>query len=261
MNADLPEYVNVEQLFQLFTLQRPVVTKLYPKVFLDDGPYPTKLVEIRGPSDLGKQYFLLNILAKLIMPVSFLDVTLPGRNGVVLFLNIDHNITLQTFANYIADISKKYFQRQQDITELVNFCISKLKIINIYSPAELKEALDNLPAKITGNVNVCAVVIDSLTSFYWVEKEMYGFTGSEQYNNHLLTQLKQYMHGLAVVTFYTTDSSYADDNSLPSGSATNHADYVINISDGVVTGYKLVMQGPNFSSEIHFNAESLVADF
>lgn len=232
---------------------RSNVLNLLPQLFKDPQQFNSKMIQIQGTSEAGKKIFIFNIILQLILPVSYKNIALNGKNMTVLLINCNNNLGLIEFTKYMEQTIGKFITEVDEIKHFVELCLSKIIIINSFSPHHFKLVMNNLGNVVGKNINTVAVVIDSLSSFYWIEKEV-GST--REYNQQKVEFIKQHVKGLDIIAFYKLDSVFYDTD-LIYETDFSYTDVIINVSENTNDTYQLLLQSKHFRNEIIFNEQSL----
>lgn len=145
------------------TQTRPSLSNLWPQVFGDSRPFPQQVLEIRGPSKQAIKAVLMEILARMALPVTQNRRT-TGRDGSILYFNFDGEHNPASFRNYLEKILSRHLREKLSLKRLVDCAVKNLIIIesgNIASN-ETEMKFEDLVLK---KSDVGIVVIDCIDGY------------------------------------------------------------------------------------------------
>ncbi|XP_076827368.1 DNA repair protein XRCC2 [Brachyhypopomus gauderio] len=185
------------------------------------GPAHGDVVEFHGVEGSGKTETLYHMMTRCLLPVD------SGGLGVgVVFVDTDYHFDmLRLVAVLEARISEGREDGVQE--EEVRSCLGRLSVVNCSSSSQLLLTLHYLEGSISTRPALGLLIIDSVSSFYWVDRANGGESLARQEANlrkttELLDRLRR-DHG--IVVFATTHAimrnyaSAAGGLSDPGGSA------------------------------------------
>lgn len=195
----------VESGLQLFARinesQHNNVLKYSP--LLPNGIFPREYVEITGECGIGKTSVLLDFVVNSILPKTYHNINIPGNDIEVILINTDHHFNIGTIANLIEFKLKLYLKVNPTIS-IVEACLKKITLLNCYSSDQLKFTFLNLEYILQENKEIRLVAIDSICSYYWMDRIDLGFVSFNHYCSTIRTALTNIVNDFNIVTIYTT---------------------------------------------------------
>lgn len=190
--------------------EKPSLRQLEDILFLE-GPKSTDVIEINGVHSSGKTLLLSQLLAKCILPDYHGTVQIKGCNAPAILINTDHHfqvsrlIEIMTGVVNIAYAESFKFNSIDTELEKINIIqnsLSNLKIINCYHSEQFLLMLHTLDDMFLNNAKIALLTIDSMTAYYWQERENSVVT-VDTYIKRLLKVIKKQTNLFNVVTVYT----------------------------------------------------------
>ena len=142
-------------------------------IFSSIGLQPGDVVEFCGAEGTAKSELLLNIAAVCVLPKSWQGISLPGRNIDAVFISTDYKLDLRRLVTIIEGITQSHGVQQtpqMNCKELIASSLSHLHVVNCDSMDELVLALYSLKSFLKNHPEVCALFIDSIGTFWWIDK-------------------------------------------------------------------------------------------
>lgn len=182
---------------------RPTIESIGIDIFPDGGPTPMSLVEISGRPNSGKTAVLSEIMARCLPPTYF-----SGRYCDVIFLNLDHKLSIPNFVKNIKRIIVDSGEPStlHEVDSVVESCLDSIQIINCFSSEEFDLAIESLEDILLANRNVALVAIDNIEAFYWNDVHKKLVRMSTHYNRHV-RKLKNICEAHKISCVYTVDSN------------------------------------------------------
>lgn len=166
--------MQVESGIQLFSrlMQRPRLESLQPKIIPPDLKLTSKIIEVTGSFATGKSLLCMDMLARCVLPKSCENFELPGSGCMAVIINCDHHFDMFRFVAileyYLSCNGKKF---SCDVKKnVIESCLKKLFILNCYSYAQFQATLLNLDNILLRNPELCLIVIDSISAYYWSQR-------------------------------------------------------------------------------------------
>ena len=144
---------------------------------------PGDVVEFCGSEGTGKSELLMNIAAVCILPKSWHGVMLPGRNVEIVFVSTDYKLDLVRLVSIMEGISRSHGVPsipEMKFNRLISSSLERLHVLNCNSMEELILTLYSLNTFLKNHPNVCMLVIDNITTFWWTEKAANLVSDGEQ---------------------------------------------------------------------------------
>ncbi|KAL3871704.1 hypothetical protein ACJMK2_039687 [Sinanodonta woodiana] len=169
---------------------RPSMMHIEP-AFFGEGLKGKEVIELYGAEGTGKSETLLHFIVRCILPKSWKSVELSGCDAHVIFIDTDYKFSILRLASllerYILNAVGRARQNSDETDfqcpgseETENFikeCLKKLYIIRCTSSTQLIITLHSLENIICNNPNISAVMIDSISAFYWIDR----YNGGESF--------------------------------------------------------------------------------
>lgn len=173
---------------------------------------PPEIIEIMGAAGSGKSLLALSMLANVLLPKSIVGVALNGLESGALYIDCDQHFSILHFSDLLerkikmicyntraqwkklGDIKKneelltiKKEEFNNKVKDAVKKCLSRMIYIKCTDSNQLAVTLTCLDSYIKNKHNVCLVVIDSISSFYWRDRiyKVDNFNKMESYLNSL----------------------------------------------------------------------------
>ena len=163
------------------------------------------MVEFCGAEGTAKSELLLNIAAICILPKSWHGVTLPGRNVDALFISLDYKLDPRRLVTIMEGITQSHGVQsttQMNCKELIASSLSHLHVVNCDSMDELVLTLYSLRTFLKNHPEVCAMFIDSIGTFWWIDKAE-SSTGDTTVQQRWTTALVELIREFHLVVFAT----------------------------------------------------------
>ncbi|XP_063984401.1 DNA repair protein XRCC2-like [Diachasmimorpha longicaudata] len=179
--ASKPRFLNIE-------------TKLFP-----NGLLSKQTVEICGDTSTSKTLLLSQLMTKCLLPPAV------GGLGVkILLFNTDHHFLMIKLFTLMSGILKNNWGKSDDeADEMIRDSLSNLTIINCYNYSQLMVSLHSLDLILLRNGAVSLMMMDSISSFYWVHRERNGLCSLEHYVKGLLKIVQKHTLQANVSLIYT----------------------------------------------------------
>lgn len=174
-------------------------------IFSGIGLQPGDVVEFCGAEGTAKSELLLNIAAICILPKSWHGITLPGRNVDALFISLDYKLDLRRLVTIMEGITQSHGVQsttQMNCKELIASSLSHLHVVNCDSMDELVLTLYSLRTFLKNHPEVCAMFIDSIGTFWWIDKAE-SSTGDTTVQQRWTTALVELIREFHLVVFAT----------------------------------------------------------
>ncbi|XP_043276379.1 DNA repair protein XRCC2 [Venturia canescens] len=195
--------------------KRPLVEKLDSRLF-NDGPHVQETIEITGKLSSGKTLLLMQLVAKCILPSVYDGIQIEGRGIAVLLINTDHHFRVTKLVQLMHCIVAKACKNQEilcsgtTIRELLIIpCLKNLTIVNCYDNNQFKVTLAILDDILMNNPQIGLLAVDSISSFYWQDRDIGGVWLINQYLRNVLKILQQTIFQYNIVLIYTRPDDFS----------------------------------------------------
>ena len=141
------------------------------------------MVEFCGAEGTAKSELLLNIAAICILPKSWHGISLPGRNVDAVFISTDYKFDLTRLVTIMEGITLSHGVQpapQMNCKELIASSLSHLHVVNCGSIDELIITLYSLRTFLKNHPAVCALLIDNVGTFWWIDKAESSTSDTQQ---------------------------------------------------------------------------------
>ncbi|XP_034194522.1 X-ray repair cross complementing 2 [Osmia lignaria lignaria] len=164
-----------------------------------EGIRSTDVIEITGEQSTGKTHLLSRILAKCILPNYF---QIEGCNASAILINADHHFQVSKLSETMSNIIDSTGEKNVDKTTVIQNSLHNLQIINCYNSEQFSLTLHTLEDTFLNNPGTALVAIDSITAYYWQDREMNAMT-MDSYVKKLLKPVRVPATRFNIVTIYT----------------------------------------------------------
>ena len=191
-----------------------------------DGPSEKDIVEFYGDEGTGKTQMLLHIISQCILPAKWKGFDVGGLGVGVVLVDTDYHFsmirlvsmmehTLQRAISVVTKNSKhskdgeakEPFKppSEEDIELFIKQCLGKLEIVKCNSSTQLIITLYSLESLFGNRLDLCLLLIDSISAFYWIDRNNGGDSYSAQEMNQrkvaeAITQLRDLYKIVTIVT-------------------------------------------------------------
>ncbi|XP_078044588.1 X-ray repair cross complementing 2 [Augochlora pura] len=189
---------------------RPTLESLERTLF-PEGPGSTDVIEINGVHSTGKTLLLSQLLAKCILPDYDGTVHIKGCNASAVLINTDHHFQISNLIEIMTDIVNVAYAPLVTLnsvdanTNRINILrnsLQNLHIINCYHSEQFCLTLRTLDNIFLTNAQIALLAIDSLTAYYWQDREN-SFTSIDTYIKKLLKIIRLHTDLCKITTIYT----------------------------------------------------------
>lgn len=145
------------------------------------------VVELYGNEGCGKTELLLHIACSLILPKSWKGWSFSGSGASVLFIDTDYKFSilhlvslLEKRITNVIESNKPTSSSEnsnslpkpncEEIEKLVKDSLKRLYVLQCKSSLQLLATLHDLETMISNNPDICVIMIDSISAFYWLDR-------------------------------------------------------------------------------------------
>nr|CAI5853911.1 unnamed protein product [Callosobruchus analis] len=154
------------QLFRRLNSSSYTIDGINPALFPNGGPYPNKVIEITGESNIDKTDLLVDFIVKSILPSKFKK---EWKSSGVILVNTEFQINIfkiiKAMEVHLLENNVKESKRL-----LIEEALKLLIIINCYSLEDTELAFYSLERLLFNNGNISLIVVDNIAANYWVAK-------------------------------------------------------------------------------------------
>ncbi|XP_052859623.1 DNA repair protein XRCC2-like [Anopheles cruzii] len=152
-----------------------IATELPPRLeetlFPDGGPNAGELVEIVGDSNTGKSRLLLDLIARIVLPVNC-----GGHEIGAVLIDCENTfhleVVLDVLEKYILNYAEPAIAATLDgpqIERIQQTSLDRLQLIECYSLEEFEMTLVSLENVFLQQPDIGYVLVDSIATFYWTK--------------------------------------------------------------------------------------------
>lgn len=139
---------------------RSSLKELEPNLFADeDSPVHGDILEFHGPEGTGKTEMLYHLTARCILPKSE-----GGLQIEVLFIDTDYHFDMLRLVTVLEH------RLSQSSEETIKLCLGRLFLAYCSSSMQLLLTLYSLEALLCSHPSLCLLIVDSMSSFYWIDR-------------------------------------------------------------------------------------------
>ena len=147
---------------------------------------PGDSVEFYGEEGCGKTEVLTHFCISCILPKKWNSLDLFGKEAKVVFIDTAYKFPLWRLIGVLEkrvryEASKKsMFISTADMSEIVRTCLQRLFLVRCTSSLILVKTLSHLEKLFYENPDICLLVIDTISEFYWMDRTINGTTRYQQ---------------------------------------------------------------------------------
>lgn len=173
-------------------------------IIFPQGPYPGQIIEVTGDEGTGKTLLVTDFLARCLLPKSYKDIQLPGKNCGAIFVNCNHHFDLFRLAEILQyHIKENYRNLKSNIVqEIINNSLKNLAVINCYTNEQFQATLLNLESLILQETNNSLLIMDTIASFYWIQR-IHSNISYNAYYISIINSLKSLASKFNITVVYT----------------------------------------------------------
>nr|XP_033787543.1 DNA repair protein XRCC2 [Geotrypetes seraphini] len=143
---------------------RSSLKNLEPLLFTEEGfPIHGDVIELYGPEGTGKTEMFYHLLTRCILPKSE-----GGLQVEVLFIDMDYHFDMLRLVTILER------RLSQSTEEIVKQCLSRFFLVYCSSSIQLLLTLHYLESMICSHPSLCLLILDSISAFYWIDRNNGG---------------------------------------------------------------------------------------
>ena len=134
------------------------------------------MIELFGGEGTGKSETCLHLIVRSILTSEWRDIKLGGCDAGVILVDNDYTFSILRLATlmerYILIKAKQCSKivSSEDVDKFISSCLKKLHILQCSSSTQFVTTLHRLETLILNEPGISAIVIDSLSTFYWLDR-------------------------------------------------------------------------------------------
>lgn len=177
---------------------KPSFLNIEPKLF-PNGLLAKQTVEICGETSTGKTLLLTQLITKCILPSS-----VDGLGTSIILLNTDQHFQISRLSNMMLSILKNNWNKSNDEAErIIDESLANLTVISCYDTCQFMVSLHALDLMLLKDKSVNLLIVDSISSFYWLHRERNGLCTLDSYVKQLLKIIQKHAFQANVSVIYT----------------------------------------------------------
>ena len=200
------------------------------------------MLEFSGQEGSGKTEMLLHLIANCILPKSWKDLKLNGRSVDVVFVDTDYHFQLLrlvtvlehrivnaikgahpeetvrfTDENHAVEERFCYPDKYNDYEDFIKNCLSHLFIVRCNNSVQLLATVLSLENLLAARPEVGVFMIDSLSTFYWIDRfsNRENLSTQEANQKKIADVLARFTQQYHVVLIGTKQSLFASEEKTP----------------------------------------------
>ncbi|XP_058463069.1 uncharacterized protein LOC131437616 [Malaya genurostris] len=234
---------------------------LDPSLFPNGGPNKGEMVEIVGESNCGKSCLILELIAKIILPVDC-----GGQALGAVFINCDNNINMIRLLDVMekqtvnCSLPATRTVETQEIHDIRQKSLARLTIITCFTLDEFELTMLTLSDIFIKNPINVYLLIDSIVAFYWSKCTEKTLIRMDTYLKSLHTRLKKLCQERKVITIYTQPAYFGSGRESGLGEFVGSTDGQTMVSEmpstlGASSSFAATAGSSNFSLPIEHRIE------
>ena len=256
--APFCEMENILQLLNRNQKPRPPIDNLFPELFNEFNNSDT--VEIVGDSNSGKSFFIIELIARIILPIEH-----GGKDASVILINTDHKFSITK----LVEIMHKFINFNKETTanlneslenseaiDVIKSSLVKLNIIKCYNESQLENSIVQLDGLLGSNSNIVMILIDSISTFYYTKaQEMAKFKmtiSMDGYLKNYYLKLKKYVDEFNVSIVYTRPSHFVSKRQHFNENITHKIETTVNFIAEGQRLFKLNIRSKSRNQELNY---------
>ncbi len=174
------------QLFARLGNKSSVIKTLDTSIF-KEPLNPGNVIELYGTTSSAKTELLYHILTQCILPASWKGVQLNGCSIGVVYVDTEYQFSM---LRLFAILEKQILQQMEkfkmdndeqmvmpsgeEVEEFIKNSLSKLHMVRCNSSEQLIISLHSLETLLANHPDICILMLDSISAFYWVDRTNAG---------------------------------------------------------------------------------------
>lgn len=133
----------------------------------------------------------MHLICRCILPEHWNDIPLCGHSAGLIFVDTDLKFSILRLVSVIekyvlakaTEVSKRDGIDSEKLECFIQECLKKFHIVRCSSSSQLVITLHNLETLICNESSISAVMIDSISAFYWIDRSNVGGSIQSQESN------------------------------------------------------------------------------
>ncbi|XP_069120569.1 DNA repair protein XRCC2-like [Argopecten irradians] len=165
---------------------RPDISKVEPVLF-PAGLKGKDVFELYGCEGCGKTEMLLHIACSLILPKTWRGWNFGGCGASLVFIDTDYKFSILRLVTLLEKKITEFVEQNQPVTSsenlgatfnsnsgdieiLIKESLERLLVMQCKSSSQLLATLHSVENNISTNPDICVIMIDSISAFYWLDR-------------------------------------------------------------------------------------------
>lgn len=213
--------------------RRPDLEGLNLTIF-PQGPYPGQIIEITGDEATGKTLLATDLLARCLLPKTYKETRLPGKDCGALFINTNHHFDVfklaEVLQHYIRSSCRSL--KSDAIQGIIKESLKNLTVINCYTNEQFQATLLNLESIVLQETNISLLIVDTVAAFYWIQRIHSSVSYSAHYSL-IINSLKNLASKFGITVFYTKPNVAVKETTK------KHTDFKIQLKKSEGDGFEM----------------------
>lgn len=149
----------------------------------------------------------MNFISSCILPDVWNEFRIGGHNASVVFIDTDYKFSILHLALLLEKRLRRLFKDDsemencvEDMESFIKSCLKRLQILRCNNSSSLLTSLISLDNILSNNSDISVLLIDSISSFYWLDKS----SGTDNTNmNSITAALTNLLDTYNIVLFVT----------------------------------------------------------
>lgn len=223
---------NIESGVQLITRlnsKNEKLTNLNEKLFGDDDLTNTN-VEIVSDYSIDKSKLLIDFIVRSILPT---HLNKNWKNCGLMLINTNFQIgvfqIVKTIDQHLKDLNV------QNRKAVIEESLKNLTILNCFNWTEFEITIYSLEEKINKRPNICMLVLDDITAFYWIKKQEQDMLSTFMHSQKVFSLILSIIQSLNIFFVFgrTENNQLNQDKRL-----SQNIDFQINVSKKDETSFE-----------------------
>ncbi|XP_072042597.1 DNA repair protein XRCC2-like [Amphiura filiformis] len=171
------------------SLIKTLDTNLFPEPL-----QPGNVIELYGTTCCAKTEILYHLICQCILPASWQGIELNGHSVGVVFVDTEYQFSM---LRLFAILEKRILQNLdkfkmdnvdtdaeipsgEEVENFIKTSLSKFHLVRCSSSEQLIISLHSLESLFANHPEICVLMLDSLSAFYWIDRTNAGDSGTAQ---------------------------------------------------------------------------------
>ena len=204
---------------------KPLLTGLEHSLFNGGAPPTKSIIELYGEDGCGKTEMLMHLVANCILPDVWEGLQLDGLGVAVILVDTDYHFSMLRLATVLElrikrakeedSVKKRAMQvveaPEEDTEAFISTCLNKLYVVRCNSSSQLILTLHSLEALLQNKPDICVMMIDSISAFYWIDRSngADNFTAQETNQRQIVQVLYKLVNDYSLICFATKPAIFS----------------------------------------------------